>query len=302
MTLLILAAGMGSRYGSLKQIDTVGPNNETIIDYSVYDAIRAGFKKVVFVIRHSFAEEFSRIFNADRFKGQIAVDTVYQELDSLPKGYSVPQGREKPWGTNHAVIMAAENISGPFAVINADDFYGREAFQTMSAYLNESNGQNGRYAMVAYKLKNTLSENGTVSRGVCSKDREDNLVSVVERTSIERVAGNKVINRDADNEIEIDGDSPVSMNFFGFTPDYFHHSIDGFRDFLDAETTKSNLKAEYFMPVMVNKLISEDKARVKMLSCDAKWFGVTYKEDKPMVARNIAALIEQGAYPESLWS
>ncbi|MCD8101181.1 MAG: nucleotidyltransferase [Alistipes sp.] len=297
-TLLVLAAGMGSRYGSLKQMDGVGPCGEAIIDYSVYDAIRAGFGKVVFVIRHSFEKDFREVFSPDRFGGRIDVDFVFQELDYLPEGYTVPEGRVKPWGTNHAVMMGEPVIDGPFAVINADDFYGRSSYQAVGDYLRGVEGRRNEYCMVGFKVKNTLSENGSVSRGVCEVDAEGNLVSMVERTSIERKDGT-VYYRDGDREVAISEDTPVSMNIFGFTPDYFEYSRDYFKTFLDENA--SNIKSEFFIPTMVNKLINDGTAKMRVLPTDSQWFGVTYKEDRPDVVARIGKLIADGEYPENLW-
>ena len=300
-TLLVLAAGMGSRYGSLKQMDGVGPNGEAIIDYSVYDAIRAGFGKVVFVIRHSFAEDFISVFNAERFGGRIEVEYVYQELDYLPEGFTVPDGREKPWGTNHAVMMAADAIDTPFAVINADDFYGQNAYQVIGEYLSALAGSTGSYCMVGYEVNKTLSENGTVSRGVCTVDDNRFLTSMVERTKIERNAEGTIVFHDLGEDVALEENCPVSMNFFGFTPDYFVHSEAGFKEFLASDDVKTNLKAEFFIPLMVNKLVGGGDARLKVLSTTAQWFGVTYKEDKPMLVAKIEKLIEEGVYPRNLW-
>ncbi|MCD7962356.1 MAG: nucleotidyltransferase [Rikenellaceae bacterium] len=298
-TLLVLAAGMGSRYGSLKQMDGIGPNNEAIIDYSIYDAIRAGFGKVVFVIRHSFEKEFKEVFNNERFGGKIEVEFVFQELDKLPEGYSVPEGREKPWGTNHALLMGADAVKEPFAVINADDFYGAEAYKTISDYLVSLKDSSNKYCMVGYMLENTLSEHGSVSRGICETDANGNLTNVVERTYIIK-EGDKVLYRDENEEMkEIDPKSKVSMNMFGFTPDYFNYSQEYFPKFLSEN--KENLKAEFFIPLMVNELISTDKAEMKVLSSEAKWFGVTYKEDKPAVIEKLNGLIAAGVYPQKLW-
>ena len=299
-TLLILAAGMGSRYGSLKQMDGLGPSGETIIDYSIYDAIRAGFGKVVFVIRHSFAEEFKDIFSPERFGGKIEVEFVFQELEYLPEGYSVPEGRVKPWGTNHAVMMAKGAIKEPFAVINADDFYGKESFQIMANHLRKIAGTRGKYAMVGYHLENTLSEFGTVSRGICVTDVDYNLISVVERTSIQRKEFGICYSEDG-KDYPLAADTFVSMNFWGFTPEYFDYSEEMFKRFLDAESTKNNLKAEYFIPYVVDLLIKRGDASLKVLECDAKWFGVTYKEDRPFVVEKLNKLIEKGVYPGDLW-
>ena len=297
-TLLVLAAGMGSRYGSLKQMDGVGPNGEAIIDYSVYDAIRAGFGKVVFVIRHSFEADFKEVFNAERFGHKIEVEYVFQELDYLPEGFTLPEGRVKPWGTNHAVMMAAKAINEPFAVINADDFYGRTAYATIGDYLRGLAGSEGRYCMVGYQVSKTLSENGTVSRGVCTVDEEGNLRGMVERTQIERVDGT-IVFHDGGADEPLAEDTPVSMNLFGFTPDYFRHSEVYFKEFLPANI--DNLKAEFFIPLMVNKVINEGTASMRVLKTTSDWFGVTYKEDKPMLMAKIEELIAAGEYPRNLW-
>ena len=297
-TLLVLAAGMGSRYGSLKQMDGVGPNGEAIIDYSVYDAIRAGFGKVVFVIRHSFEADFKEVFNAERFGHKIEVEYVFQELDYLPEGFTLPEGRVKPWGTNHAVMMAAKAINEPFAVINADDFYGRTAYVTIGDYLKGLEGSEGRYCMVGYQVSKTLSENGTVSRGVCTVDDEGNLRGMVERTQIERVNGT-IVFHDGGADEPLAEDTPVSMNLFGFTPDYFRHSEAYFKEFLPANI--DNLKAEFFIPLMVNKVINEGTATMRVLKTTSDWFGVTYKEDKPMLMAKIEELIAAGEYPRNLW-
>ncbi len=298
-TLLVLAAGMGSRYGSLKQMDGVGPNGEAIIDYSVFDAIRAGFGKVVFVIRHSFEADFKEVFNAERFGGKIEVEYVFQELDYLPEGFTLPAERVKPWGTNHAVMMASNAIHEPFAVINADDFYGREAYAAISAYLSELENSTGKYCMVGYEVSKTLSENGTVSRGVCTVDVEGNLTSMVERTQIERVNGTILFHDDGADE-PLEENTPVSMNLFGFTPDYFAHSEAYFKEFL-AENI-DNLKSEFYIPKMVNKVISDGTATMRVLRTSSNWFGVTYKEDKPQLMAKIEELIERGIYPRNLWA
>ena len=298
-TLLVLAAGMGSRYGSLKQMDGVGPNGEAIIDYSIYDAIRAGFGKVVFVIRHSFAKEFMEVFNEQRFGGKIAVEYVYQELDYLPEGFSVPEGRVKPWGTNHAVMMAADAIHEPFAVINADDFYGEDAYKVIGEYLKGLAGSENHYCMVGDEVSKTLSENGTVARGVGTVDDDKFLKSMVERTQIERVNGT-IVFHDGGADEPLAENTPVSMNFFGFTPDFFRYSKEYFIEFLKAN--KDNIKAEFFIPLMVNHLISNGTAKLKVLSTSALWFGVTYKEDKPALMAKIESLIEKGVYPRNLWA
>ena len=271
-TLVVLAAGMGSRYGSLKQMDGVGPNGEAIIDYSIYDAVRAGFGKVVFIIRHSFEKAFREIFTPEHFGGKVEIDFVFQELEYLPQGFSVPEGREKPWGTCHAVMMAAPVVSTPFAVINSDDFYGREGYAV-----------------------------GTVSRGECSVDADGNLVSIVERTAIQRMEDGRIMYKDSDGLHPLDENTVVSMNLFGFTPDFFTESDRLFRQFLSDPANMSNPKAEFFIPLCVNQLINEGKASLKVLNSDAQWFGVTYKEDRPYVVNRIRQLIDTGIYPEHLW-
>ena len=293
-TLLVLAAGMGSRYGGLKQMDGVGPNGEIILDYSVMDAIRAGFGKVVFVIRHSFADQFKARINAEHYGNKIAVEYVYQELDKLPAGFSVPEGREKPWGTNHAILMAKDAIHEPFAIINADDFYGRDAFQVMADHLRTLEGKDGSYCMVGYRLENTLSENGTVSRGVCQTDANGLLIGMTERTAIGRTA-NGIEYKDTDGSMHpLPADATVSMNLFGFTPDYFAKSEALFVDFLKEHGQE--LKSEYYIPFAVNTFIADGRATMTVLKTTAQWFGVTYKEDRPMVVDRLKKLHDQGVY------
>ncbi len=295
-TLLVLAAGMGSRYGGLKQLDQLGPNGESIIDYSVYDAIQAGFEKVVFVIRHSFADQFKERFDP-KLAGKIEVEYVFQELDKLPEGFSVPEGREKPWGTGHAMLMAKEAIQGPFAIINADDFYGREAYQTVVDFVADSTSET-EYAMVGYSLDNTLSEHGTVSRGVCETDSDSNLVNIVERTKIGYLDG-KVVYYEGEETTELTGKEPVSMNFWAFKNSFFSALEEGFLAFLEEKGTE--LKSEYYFNALVDKMIKADRATTKVLSSDAKWFGVTYQEDKPIVQKSLQTLIDNGVYPANLW-
>ena len=293
-TLLVLAAGMGSRYGGLKQMDGVGPHGETILDYSVNDAIRAGFGKAVFVIRKSFADNFKQHVNAEHYGNKIAVEYVYQELDKLPAGFKVPEGREKPWGTNHAILMAKEVIHEPFAIINADDFYGRDAFEVMAKHLITLDGTKGKYCMVGYRLENTLSENGTVSRGVCETSAEGLLIGMTERTSIGRTA-NGIEYKDTDGSMHpLAADATVSMNLFGFTPDYFEKSEELFVEFLKEHGQE--LKSEYYIPFAVNTFIHSGYATMTVLKTTAQWFGVTYKEDRPMVVARLAKLHEQGVY------
>lgn len=293
-TLLVLAAGMGSRYGGLKQMDGVGPNGEAILDYSVTDAIRAGFGKVVFVIRQSFADDFKKVFNKEHFKNQIEVEYVFQELDKLPEGFSVPEGREKPWGTNHAILMAKDVINEPFAIINADDFYGADAFRVISDYLSQLDNSKGNYCMVGYKLENTLSENGSVSRGVCEMDAQGLLQGMTERTAISRTA-NGIEYKDADGSMHpLASDATVSMNLFGFTPDYFGESEKLFVTFLKEKGQE--MKSEYYIPYAVNTFIANGYAKMKVLKTTAQWFGVTYKEDRPSVVARLKELHDQGIY------
>lgn len=299
-TLLVLAAGMGSRYGSLKQMDGVGPSGEAILDYSVYDAIRGGFGKVVFVIRGFFADEFRAVYNEKRYGGRIAVDYVLQELDKLPAGIKVPEGREKPWGTNHAVMMAAPVINENFAVINADDFYGQHAIATMGEYLTATAGQRNSYAMVGYEVSKTLSANGTVSRGVCEVSQDGYLKGMVERTKIERQNG-QIVYIDEQGNHPLSENTPVSMNLFGFTPDYFGYSEEYFTTFLKDPKNIANLKSEYFIPLMVNYLVENKTAKLKVLTTTSDWFGVTYIEDKPETVAKIQKLVADGIYPSNLW-
>ena len=274
-TLFVLAAGMGSRYGGLKQLDGVGPSGETIMDYSIYDAIRGGFGKIVFVIRKDFEDDFRKIV-LSKYENHIPVEVVFQALDNLPAGYTCPEGRVKPWGTNHAVLMGKDVIKEPFAVINADDFYGRDSFAVLGKY-----------------------ESGSVARGVCSANEEGNLTTVVERTEIMRVNGVVSYKDEKGEWVGLDDNTPVSMNMWGFTPDYFKYSEDYFTEFLDAN--KENLKAEYFIPLMVNKLINEKTANVKVLDTTSKWFGVTYAADRPSVVEKLQALVDAGEYPSKLF-
>ncbi|MBQ3983563.1 MAG: nucleotidyltransferase [Bacteroidales bacterium] len=294
-TLLVLAAGMGSRYGGLKQMDGVGPNGEIIMDYSINDAIRAGFGKVVFVIRHDFAEAFQQKINAEHFGNRIQVEYVYQELDKLPAGFKVPEGREKPWGTNHAILMAKDAIHEPFAIINADDFYGRDAFMVIGDYLRTLENTKGQYCMVGYRLENTLSENGTVSRGVCNIDANGNLAGMTERTSIGRNANGVIEYKDTDDSLHpLAPETTVSMNLFGFTPDYFAESEKLFVEWL--KERGNEMKSEYYIPYAVNTFINSGYATMKVLKTTAQWFGVTYKEDRPMVVDRLKKLHDQGVY------
>lgn len=298
-TLLILAAGMGSRYGGLKQLDGVGPNGETILDYSVYDAVEAGFGKVVFVIRKHFREEFENSV-VRKYSGHIDVELVEQELDKLPQGYSLNPDREKPWGTAHAMMMASECIDTPFAVINADDFYGKESFKVLGNFLKDNNGAIGKYCMVGFNLDKTLSESGGVSRGICSVDSDNYLTNVVEHHKI--ADSNSVITgiSSEDNKEKIlSGDAYTSMNMWGFTPDIFKHSEDLFKAFLDEKGNE--LKSEFYIPFVVNDSIEKGIASVKVLSTHDKWFGVTYKEDRPIVVEKLLQMEKEGIYKRGLF-
>jgi UTP-glucose-1-phosphate uridylyltransferase len=294
-TLLILAAGIGSRYGSLKQLDKLGPNGETIIDYSVFDAKRAGFGKVVFVIRKSIEKEFRETL-MQKLANFIKVDYVLQEIENIPSGFQVHAERVKPWGTGHAVLMAKNAINEPFAVINADDFYGADAFRVLCEHLTKADA--GQYAMVGYQLKNTLSEHGTVSRGVCTSDEKMVLQDITERTKIAK-SGNQInYVDDAGNLQELKPESIVSMNCWGFTHDFFSHLENDFNDFI--RENAQSLKGEFYIPSVVNELVSKSKACVKVLKSSAKWFGVTYREDRDHAVRQIESLINSGEYPGKL--
>jgi len=296
-TLFVLAAGMGSRYGGLKQLDGLGPNGETIMDYSIFDAIRSGFGKVVFVIRKDFEADF-REKVLSKYENHIPVEVVFQSIDDLPEGFTCPAERTKPWGTNHAVLMGRNVIREPFAVINADDFYGRDGFRVLGQWLSGAGGA-GQYCMVGYRVGNTLSESGTVSRGICRTDDKGYLTGVVERTDIARVNGRITFTGDDGKPATTEENTPVSMNMWGFTPDYFVHSERYFREFLEANLDKP--KAEFFIPLVVNDLIVSGKASVEVLDTTAKWFGVTYAADRQGVVDQINALIAAGEYPEKLW-
>jgi len=295
-TLLILAAGIGSRYGGVKQMDQIGTSGESIIDYSVYDAIRAGFGKVVFVLNPKIEKEFKEIYE-ERLSGKIETAYVLQEVNNVPKGVPVNTARVKPWGTGHAVLVAKDIINEPFAVINADDFYGKQAFQILSGFFTETENKPNTYAMVGYKLKNTLSENGSVSRGVCQSEN-GLLTDVVERTSIAREDG--VIKYTDNNEkVVIDEDSVVSMNFWGFSPQFFAQLERDFVDFIDENSHE--LKAEFYIPSVANELIKNKEATIKMLTSNDQWFGVTYKEDKEVTITKVKELVDNGFYPSNLW-
>jgi UTP-glucose-1-phosphate uridylyltransferase len=294
-TLLVLAAGMGSRYGGLKQIDPVGPNGETIIDYSVFDALRAGFGKLVFVIRRDIEQAFKEHVGA-RFEKRVAVEYVFQELDKLPSGFSVPAGRTKPWGTTHAILMADGVIKENFAAINADDFYGQQAYKILAEHLTSGSVD---YAMVGFILRNTLSEFGSVARGVSRVDANNFLTNIVEMMKIEP-DGNGAKNTEADGKItRLTGDEAVSMNFWGFTPAVFEQLRVQFTAFLKKSGQEE--KSECYIPATVGELVTGGRAKVKVLRTNDSWFGVTYREDRPRVVESIRKLIARGDYPEKLW-
>lgn len=298
-TLFVLAAGMGSRYGGLKQLDPLGPQGQTIMDYSIFDAIRAGFGKVVFVIRKDFEEDFRRSI-LSKYEGHIPVEVVFQSTDKLPEGYTCPEERTKPWGTNHAVMMGADVINEPFAVINADDFYGHDAFAVIAADLMRERTRKGDYSMVGFRVGNTMSENGSVSRGVCSVNADGNLTKVVERTGIAYDEDHRICFLDENNETEyLDPSTPVSMNLWGFTPDYFSYSDREFRRFLDKCLTTP--KAEFYIPTAIDTLINSGEATVKVLDTTSRWFGVTYAADRQGVVDKLAALHAAGEYPDTMF-
>lgn len=295
-TLLVMAAGMGSRYGGLKQIEAVGPSGETIIDYSIYDAMRAGFGKLVFIIRKDIEEPFKEVVGS-RFEKRIAVEYVFQELDKIPAGFHVPAGRTKPWGTTQAILMAADVIREPFAVINADDFYGAESYRVLSNHLQAGTED---YAMVGFVLHNTLSDFGTVARGVCQVSDEGYLKGIVELTSIGRDGG-QAKSTDGEGRVTmLTGDEPVSMNYWGFTPKVFGQLDGYFKEFLEANG--SDLKRECYIPNTVNDILVAGQGKVKVLHSNDPWFGVTYREDHAHVVGSIKRLVEKGVYPERLWS
>ena len=298
--LVVMAAGIGSRYGGLKQIDPIGPSGEIIIDYSLFDALQAGFKRIVFIISKGIEEAFK-----EKMNGTIArkadVTYVLQEIDNLPAGYTVPAGRKKPWGTGHALLCAKDVIDAPSAAINADDFYGAESFRILYNFLKDCKDTDERYTfcMVGYDLENTLTEHGHVARGICTVSDEGYLSEIVERTKIQTFADGPKFTEDDENWVALAPDSIVSMNMWGFTPGYYRELENRFGKFL--KENDQNLKAEYFIPTVVNELLVEKKATVAVLSTKDKWFGVTYQKDRPVVVDAVSKLIQRGVYPERLW-
>lgn len=298
-TLVILAAGMASRYGSMKQIQSFGPSGETIMDYSIYDAIRAGFGKVVFIIREDFAENFKNIFEP-KLKDKIETDYAYQSISAYMGTHTVPADRKKPWGTAHAVLCAKDAVKEPFAVINADDFYGKDSFTKAYQFLTET-VNDSTYCIIGYELKKTLSDNGSVSRGVCEVDGENNLTTINERTKIYRNEQGKITYEDENGQLhEVSEDSPVSMNFWAFAPNVFGLIEESFQKFLDANI--ENPKAEFFIPILGDEFIKSGKGDIKVIPTSAQWFGVTYKEDAPVVLADINKLVQSGEYPTNLWA
>ena len=297
-TLLVLAAGIGSRYGSLKQMDRIGPNGESIIDYSVYDAVRAGFGKVIFVLREEIVDDFYDIF-ANTYKRKIKVDHVVQRLSDIPEGIKLNPDRVKPWGTCHAVLSAREKLKEPFAVINGDDFYGFEAFRAMVKFLTDTDPENIKeQSMVGYILRNTLSDHGFVSRGICSTNDNNYLTGVTERTQIERL-GEDIVFLDGKEITRLSGDEVVSMNFWGFTPALIPVFQDIFKNFMLEKGQE--MKSEFYIPYATNILVEQGSIRVKVLESDAKWFGVTYSQDKPLVKEKLRDLTAKRIYPEKIW-
>ena len=298
-TLFVLAAGMGSRYGGLKQLDGLGPHGETIMDYSIYDALQSGFGKVVFVIRKDFEKDFREKI-LSKYEGHVPVEVVFQSIQDLPEGYTCPADRTKPWGTNHAVLMGKDVIKEPFAVINADDFYGRDAFRVIAEELQRPRDRKGDYCMVGFRVGNTMSEAGSVARGVCSTDDKGYLTGVVERTAISYNPDHDIVFTDENGqEQKLDPMVPVSMNLWGFTPDYFDYSDREFRRFLDRDINTP--KAEFFIPLAIDTLIKNGEATVKVLDTDSRWFGVTYSADRQGVVDKFAELHAEGVYPERLF-
>ena len=307
-TLLVLAAGMGSRYGGLKQMDGLGPHGETIIDYSIHDAVEAGFGKVVYIVRESFKAQMEEAVK-EKYAGVKTVDGeplqfvfVTQELDKIPAGFTVPETRVKPWGTAHAVMMAADVIREPFAVINGDDFYGKESFKILGDWCRAHEGTKGQYCIIGFELENTLSENGSVSRGICSYDAKGNLTDVVEHLEIAKEADGKVYGNNSvtgENHVELAAKALCSMNMWGFTPDYFAKSDKLFGGFLQKNINEP--KKEFYIPYVVDQIVKGGEGSCEVLSTPSRWFGVTYKEDRPGVVAKFAQLVEQGIYPSPLY-
>ena len=298
--LVVMAAGMGSRYGGLKQIDPVGSCGEAILDYSLFDAYEAGFETAVIIIKSAIEKDFMEMVGKRLEKCPMEIRYAFQEMDKIPQGFSVPEGRVKPFGTSHAVLCAKSEIDGaPFAVINADDYYGKDAFKVIFDYL--CNASQGDYCMVGYRLGNTVTDHGSVARGVCCADEKGNLADIVERTRIEKYDGGIHFTEDGENWTDLAADTIVSMNMWGFTADFLDHLAEQFPDFLAKQVPENPLKAEFLLPRSVDALLKAGKATVKILRSADKWYGVTYAEDKPMVVAALAKLAEEGKYPNGLW-
>jgi UTP-glucose-1-phosphate uridylyltransferase len=297
--LVILAAGIGSRYGGLKQIDQIGPSGEAIIDYSIYDAIRAGIEKVVFIIRRNIEKDMREVFD-EKLRGKIGVDYVYQELEMIPGGYSSPPGRKKPWGTAHAVWTARNAVKAPFLVINADDYYGPGSYRKTVEYLAGMSRDSKSYCMVGYQVRHTLSDYGSVSRGLCEADRDNNLRAVVEVTEIEKQDGRILYKDPEGRQVDLRGDEIVSMNIWGFTPAIFPAIEEEFTHFLAAD--HDLVKAEIYIPTVINNLVAGGSASVRILPASDRWFGITYRDDKPLAEEFIGQLVKEGTYPENLWT
>ena len=302
--LVVLAAGMGSRYGGLKQIDPVGSHGEAILDYSVYDAHEAGFETVVIIIKEAIRKDFMDTVGARLANAPVEIRYAYQELDKLPEGFTVPEERTKPWGTSHAVLCAKDVIDGaPFAVINADDYYGKSAFKVLyEALSNAADGEKYDYCMVGYELSKTVTENGSVARGVCATDEQGNLTQINERTRIEQYEGGIHYTEDGENWVDLPADTVVSMNMWGFTPSFLEETENRFAAFLDKTLVENPAKGEYFLPLVVEQLLQEGKATVKVLTSPDKWYGVTYAADKPMVVAALRGFAAEGKYPDGLWN
>ena len=298
-TLVIMAGGLGSRYGGLKQIDPVTDAGEIILDFSLYDAFMAGFKKAVIVIKEEYLQDFRDIFD-QRAGKYMEIEYAFQKLDDIPEGYTVPEGREKPWGTGHAIMTARDHVDGPFAVINADDYYGPTAFQTIYDFLSQVD-EEGKFTMVAYNLKNTITENGHVSRGVCTVSDDHYLTDIVERTKIMRRGDKIAYTEDEENWVELAEDTPVSMNFWGYTRNMMDELVARFSEFLDESLVSNPLKGEYLIPKVTDQLICEGKATCKVLESKDKWYGVTYREDKDSVSNALQSMKDKGLYPDILW-
>lgn len=298
-TLLILAAGMGSRYGGMKQVEAFGPSGETITDYSIYDALHAGFERFVFVISPKMEEDFKTNY-IKKFPSHLNVDYVIQSLDNLPRGFTLPEDRLKPWGTAHAVLMAKDAINEPFAVINADDYYGRKSYKIMNHFLAQTSVEvPGHYCMVGFELQKTVSQHGSVARGVCQVNEKGYLTGMVERTKVFLKDGGILFEEEDGSVHSLDPMDTVSMNLFGFTPDFFTYIEEEFKGFLNMKA--DNPRAEFFIPLVVNNLIAAEKSKMSVLQTPESWFGVTYQEDKPKVLKAIRDLVDAGIYPESLW-